>query len=365
MGGFRSSRVGRPGRNGRDVPSWIVLGLIGFLATILAGVHARAQNPGRSASKFVPDSSDSEAKLRTAAGHARDHQWSEAIDIYQKIIDRPGDKVVKVPKDEPGGDPSGDFALYLDSRRFCHRSLAHLPPEARELYRGRIDGLAESWYRQGSSRRDIGLLHRVLDHAFCSSWGDDALELLGDLAFQDGRFGEALTLYNQLVPDQPDDPLALIHPDPSVDLACVAAKKLLCRAAGDNPPSRADLDEFARRFPGATGSLAGKKGAYSSIVAQILAIDHFETGRPAGRPMADLRRLAETDPGRPGPDRRRPGAVACRAGEGLAGEVVESVRPADRELERPGGTHRAAAGLPPDRAGRPGHRLRRFAGPGL
>ncbi len=65
-------------------------------------------------------------------------------------------------------------------------------------------------------------------------------------------------------------------PIPSVDLARVAAKKLLCRAAdGESPPGPADLDEFARLYPGATGSLAGRTGAYAKIVAEALASDHL------------------------------------------------------------------------------------------
>src|SRR5205807_2424878 len=118
------------------------------------------------------------------------------------------------------------------------RRLAALPAEARALYRARVDDQAERWYRQGAARRDRGLLRRIIELAFCSAWGDDALDLLGDLAFQDGRFDEALSMYRQLVPDRPDDRLGLIHPDPSIDLARVAAKKLLCQAAlGDEPPT--------------------------------------------------------------------------------------------------------------------------------
>src|SRR5205085_7932162 len=122
---------------------------------------------------------------------------------YQRVIDQYGDKVAKLPKDEPGADSSGDFTLYVNGRGFCHRCLAELPPEARAIYRNRVDSEAERWYRQGASRRDLGLLRRVVDQAFCSSWGDEALELLGDLAFQDGRFGEALSMYGRLVADRP------------------------------------------------------------------------------------------------------------------------------------------------------------------
>src|SRR5205823_14551139 len=190
--------------------------------------------------------------------------------------DQYGDKVAKLPKDQPGTDPSGDFALYVDGRRFCHRCLSQLPPEARAIYRNRVDGLAERWYRQGASRRDVGPLRRVIDQAFCSSWGDDALEFLGDLAFQDGRFGEALSMYGRLVADRQGDPFLLVHPDPSVDLARVAAKKWLCRAALENPPTRQDLAEFARLYPDAAGALAGRKGNYATILAESLASDHLD-----------------------------------------------------------------------------------------
>jgi len=251
--------------------AWLV-GSVGLLAG-----SVWAQGPARSAPKFDPDwSGTAEKLLRSAASHVRDRQWSEAIKIYQRVIEQFGDKVAKVPKDEPGTDAAGDFVLYVDGRRFCHRCLAQLPPEAREIYRNRVDGVAELWFRRGASQRDVGSLRRVVDLAFCSSWGDDALELLGDLAFQDGRFGEALAMYSRLVADHADDPHVLVHPDPSVDLARVAAKKLLCRAADqENTPGPAELDEFARRYPAAAGSLAGRQGTYAQVLAESLTADHL------------------------------------------------------------------------------------------
>jgi outer membrane protein assembly factor BamB/Flp pilus assembly protein TadD len=235
-----------------------------------------AQN--RNAASFYPDSSDSaELQLRNAASHVRDRQWSEAITIYQRVIDEFGDKVTRLPRETPGLDPSGDFALYVDGRRYCHRSIAALPPEARALYRDRIDPRAAQWFKEGQSRRNHASLRKVVDLAFCSSYGDDALELLGDLAFQDGRFAEALATYRRLVADSPSDQSELVHPDPSVDLARIAAKKLLCRAAaGENPPTAADIDALNQRFPAAAGSLAGRKGAYAQIVRDSLAADHLE-----------------------------------------------------------------------------------------
>ena len=172
-----------------------------------------AQGFNRTATKFYPDFSDTaDALLRNAASHAREGQWAEAVDIYQRVIQQFGDKVARLPKDDPAGDPSGESVLFVDLRQFCQRRLAALPPAGRAIYRSRVDVQAERWYRQGAAERDRGLLRRVVEQAFCSVWGDDALELLGDLAFQDGRFDEALAMYRQLVPDQPRRP---VRADPS------------------------------------------------------------------------------------------------------------------------------------------------------
>ena len=136
----------------------------------------------------------------------------------------------------------------------------------------------------------------MVDQAFCSSWGDDALELLGDLAFQDGRFGEALAAYGRIVADHPDDPSALVHPDPSVDLARVAAKKLLCRAAaGEDPPGPADLERVSPALSRRDRELAGRNGVYADIVARGASSGPAGPAARAGQPLADLRRVVPAD----------------------------------------------------------------------
>lgn len=285
MGGIKpavnTSRIGR-------VPRTIARLLLALLAVVALAWRPSAviaQGPSRNAPNFKPDDSeDALNQLRNAANHAREKQWSEAVDLYQRVIDRYAGNVIKVPRDQPGADPTETSQLYVDARRYCHRLIASLPAEARAAYRNRMDQIAGPWYREGAARRDSRLLLRVVDQAFCSDWGDNALELLGDLAFQEGRFAEALGYYSQLVPDHPDDPALLIHPDPDLDLARVAAKRWLCRAGMGHPPDRTDLDAFARAYPGAGGSLAGRKGPYAQILAQAVASDRLQPpSDPDGR----------------------------------------------------------------------------------
>src|SRR6516225_10214814 len=106
---FRSSRNNRSGTACFLVP-WILVGLLGVSVE-----SARGQFPNHSPSKFYPDSSDpAEKVLRNAAGHARDKQWAEAVELYQRVIDQFGGKVTKVPKEEAGQDAAAEFVLYVD-----------------------------------------------------------------------------------------------------------------------------------------------------------------------------------------------------------------------------------------------------------
>ncbi len=269
----------RTGRAFRFTPACVLFHWIFW------SIAASAQTPNRTATKFYPDFSDTaDALLRNAASHARDGQWAEAVDIYQRVIQQFGDKVARLPKEEPDGDRTNESVLYVDLRHFCQRRLAALPAEARTIYRGRVDPQAERWYQQGAASRDRAVLRRVVDQAFCSSWGDDAVNLLGDLAFEDGRFDEALSLYRRLVPDGAPERAGLIHPDSDLDLPRVAAKKLLCLAALGEPPDAAAIQAFATAYPQATGELAGRKGLYINTLKEALQGDHLAPpAQPDGR----------------------------------------------------------------------------------
>ena len=205
--------------------------------------------------------------------------------MYQRVVQQYGDKVAKLPKPEAELDAGGDFQLYVDLRQFCQRKLAKLPPEARAIYRNRVDPQAERWFNQGVRDRDRDALRRVVEQAFSSSWGDDAAEWLGDLAYQDGRFEEALSNYRLVVPDRAGDAGVLVHPDPSVDVARIAAKKILCRAAiASLAPTVEDLNEFQKRFPEGKGRLAGRDGSFLETLKAALQDDSLAMPKsPDGR----------------------------------------------------------------------------------
>jgi cellulose synthase operon protein C len=267
--------IGRKRGNARWVVPSLALVWVGLASIAFGQFEIRPPVPRSSTKVYFDTSHKADADLRSADNHAKAGDYAEAVDIYQRVIQQFGDKVVDIAI-EPGGGGETDSRLSVNARLECQRRIAALPPEARALYRARVDSQAERWFRLGKEQRDRTLLHRIVDQSFCSSWGDDALELLGDLAFQDGEFAEAIAAYTQLVPDRPMGSLGLVHPDPSFDLARVEAKKLLCRAAiGEHPPTASELAEFARAHPATPGPFAGRKDQLAVDLARAIGDDHL------------------------------------------------------------------------------------------
>ncbi len=251
------------------------LTLVAIWAALVTPAPGQNPLPNSSTKVYFDTSHKADADLRSADNHARAGDFAETIDIYQRVIQQFGDKMVDVAL-EPSKEGEPESRLSVNARLECQRRIAALPPEARAIYRSRVDSQAERWFQQGKANRDRTLLRRVVDQTFCSSWGDDALELLGDLAFQEGDFAEAMAAYSRLVPDRPLGAAGLVHPDPSFDPARVEAKKLLCRAAiGINPPSPAELESFAQAHPQSPGPFAGRKGKLAADLTDSIRDDHL------------------------------------------------------------------------------------------
>ena len=117
-----------------------------------------------------------------------DRQWDESIETLRQVSDQRGDNVIAVAP-----------TYYVRIRDYCHRRFAAMPPEALAIYRGQVDGQAKQWLEEGTERRDEAMLRRIVDHFYCSSYGDDALWLLGELALERGDYGAARSYWEQLI----------------------------------------------------------------------------------------------------------------------------------------------------------------------
>jgi outer membrane protein assembly factor BamB len=228
--------------------------------TILAGESARTARRVAAADKLVAE-----------------QKWAEAVEEYQRILTEDGDDLVRL-----------DARHCLQARRLCHLRLAVLEPAGLRLYRSRVDSRAKKWLDQGTATRDTDLLRRLVDETFCSTYTDQALDLLGDLAFERGAFDEAERWWRMLAmpASQKDKPRAtkdaLVFPDPQVDEARVRAKQILARLfQGDRAGLEEDWQAFQALHSKASGPLAGRTGNYAVILREL-------AGQPAAVVMPAL-----------------------------------------------------------------------------
>ncbi len=155
------------------------------------------------------------AKVLTA-----NRRWDEVIETLRKVTDGRGDRVIGVV---PG--------YYVRLRDYCHRRLAALPPEALKIYREQVDPQAEQWFTEATAARDERKLRMIVDQFYCSSRGDDALRLLGEIALERGDYAAARGYWEQLR----ELPPALISKD---DFAILKDDESL------TSEERKQLDEF-------------------------------------------------------------------------------------------------------------------------
>ena len=206
-----------------------------------------------------------------------DRQWDEAIEILRQLAETSEGKLLDVAP-----------RRFIPLRDWCQLRLAALPPEALKLYRARVDPVAQKWYEQGIAQRDHKLLQNIIDQAFASSFGDDALMALGEMALESGDYAAARWHWERIVPasspaklagtvqqsPQPEPPLNAWpnYPDTNLDLAAVRARLVLVSILeGATDRARAELAEFAKLHPDAQGAVGGRKGRYVQLLKSLLA----------------------------------------------------------------------------------------------
>ncbi|HEV3116264.1 MAG TPA: PQQ-binding-like beta-propeller repeat protein, partial [Gemmataceae bacterium] len=135
---------------------------------------------------------------------------------------------------------------------------------------------AKKWLDEGSATRDGTLLRRLADESFCSRFTEQALDLLGDLAFERGAFADAEHWWQMLArpASYAASPTAvrdlLVYPDPHLDIAQVRAKELLARLfLGELTSFQHELPAFQVKHGAASGHLAGRDGNYVDILQKL------------------------------------------------------------------------------------------------
>ena len=95
------------------------------------------------------------------------------------------------------------FAAYVPLREYCQMQLASWharAPQALELYRQQVDGIATRAYEEALEQGSEIKLQRVVDELLLSSVGDQALLRLGELALERGNYTLARRSWESIHP---------------------------------------------------------------------------------------------------------------------------------------------------------------------
>jgi len=227
--------------------------------------------------------------------------WDEAVERLRQVMETHGDALIEfTPGQQQAAWAGRRFGTVRD---YCHLRIAALPPEALELYRQRVDAPARRWYDEGIADRDAVKLSRVVDQFFCSSWGDDALLALGEIALEQGHYHAARRYWERIAPalrksdgspwwnataapqpesvaeqlaeqdEQPQDQsIWLAFPDSELPLADVRARLVLVSIlAGEQRRAEWELSVLRLLHPEATGRLGAREVVYQEMLAEMLS----------------------------------------------------------------------------------------------
>jgi outer membrane protein assembly factor BamB len=252
----------------------------------------------------------SAAHLENAKRFLAERQWSEAVESIRRVQETALARLVKVEM----AQPVTGFERYVPAAEYCQWRLAALAttaPEALVHYRRLVDSLAEAWLIEGEKTNDERMLRRIVEQAFASKSGDDALLLLGDLALARGDYGAARSCWQRINSDavvpaaaatslhatagtplwlalrrvdfaaqrselarliqMPRPGMMGVYSDSNIDPGAVQARLALASVL-EGRPERAKVELGILRLanPEAMGRLAGRAGNFSEILSSLL-----------------------------------------------------------------------------------------------
>jgi len=261
----------------RTLAAWLVAAALARIAAAQPGVFLPSGQYELSPAVQLDRAHGNVVKgLEQARAYLADKQWNEGINRLIQIMETSGAKLVAVTP-----------ARCVSVRDFCQLQLCSLPREALAVYRGRVDPQARRLYEDALATRDRQRLLSVVDETLGSSWADNALDALGEIALESGDCAAARSYWERIVPlgqagDSPRTWPAV--PDTELDLAGVRARLVLASILeGSLERAREELGLLAKLHPNARGRFAGRDADYVEALTTLLS----EAGRWPLRPAAD------------------------------------------------------------------------------
>jgi outer membrane protein assembly factor BamB len=202
------------------------------------------------------------------AGRLWGPRMSEAVDEYARQLAE--EKSILL---EPAADDKAEITTVRDLHRMLQQRISRLPPPMVDRYRRRVEVEAQQLLREAASTRSQAPLLRLVRDYFNSGPTETALAILGDTAFERGRFDDALAWWRLLAPlPSRRGSGALVYPAGALDRDRVVAKEILALIFLDRfAEAERELALFEQTSADAHGMFAGDDDRYVATLHRWLA----------------------------------------------------------------------------------------------
>jgi len=248
------------------VLGWLMLGGVVGVASFALSPAAYAVEVTRAwqatpARPYVTRGADRRL-LERAEQFAASGQWDDASGAIHRLLGTQHASVVAIGVNR-----------YVSVREYCHRLLTTFPKATLTKYRRLVDARCKSWYEQGITGRDEQWLQRIVDKNFCSSWGDDALLSLGELALERGDYQVARNAWLRISSKLNANEDRLTYPDTDLSLAMLQARLILTSLReGDWGRAESELKQLRESDPRAVGRLGGREVVLAQHLTSLLKL---------------------------------------------------------------------------------------------
>jgi cellulose synthase operon protein C len=258
----------------KSAPPLTVVARFAFLVSLLASpAFGQALERSSALSPAEVDMLDSAAAthLESAQRFLDEKQWEEAVDAIRRVMEADAGRLVKVPEERK---LAAGFERLIPAREFCQwrlSALAQEAPDALAHYRKLVDPLAEKWLAEGTTKRDEKLLRQIIQRAFASSSGDEALLRLADFSLERGEFAMSRHLLERILGTGTKG-LSEAYPDSGLPVAEIRARLTqISILEGSAERAAKELARFQEQFSDATGRIAGRSGNLAESLTALLA----------------------------------------------------------------------------------------------
>ncbi|MFN0196281.1 MAG: PQQ-binding-like beta-propeller repeat protein [Planctomycetaceae bacterium] len=205
-------------------------------------------------------------------------------------------QITEISDEKMSGMVPTEWGFMVPARQRIWRILANLPAEGRETFRLYYNGPADelmSGIDQLSltdQKKMIEAATKVYDQYFLSSQGDEAADLLGDLAFEQGKFLEADAYWKAILD---------YHPQSEISESLLWVKRATAIARTGR---RAEFDDIlvqvGNRLDGETVSIGGRSATVKEIIEElnrsvsvpvVTPVDELSIAAPADGSMPEWR----------------------------------------------------------------------------